>query len=152
MRCENSHSLHYFLLFCCSSCNTTNQKGTNLSTCIWNTTVWTAMTGCWGWCAVVWRSGQSMQDTSKPRPASFPASAQSELARGSMSGEQTTMDRWPTLWRLNRWLRCFGYVAKDSCRPHTFKKKMFKSMHFNIFSTHSDVLTHLAKQGEYKLL
>lgn len=83
----------------------TNQKGTSLSTCISNTTAWTAMTGCWGWCAVVWRSGPSTQDTSKPRPASFPASAQSEPARGSMSEEQTTTDRWPTLWRRSRWLR-----------------------------------------------
>lgn len=112
-----------FLHFCCSSCDTTNQKGTNLSTCIWNTTVWTATIGCWGWCAVVWRSGQSMQDTSKPRPASFPASAQREPARGLMSEEQTTMDRWPTLWRLNRWVGSFGYAAKDSCWLYTFKKK-----------------------------
>lgn len=52
-RCENSHSSHKFLYFCWSSCDTTNHKGTNLFTCIWNTTVWTAMTGCWGWCAVV---------------------------------------------------------------------------------------------------
>lgn len=94
-----------FLCLFFSSCDTTNQKGTSLSTCISNTTAWTAMTGCWGWCAVVWRSGPSTQDTSKPRPASFPASAQSEPARGSMSEEQTMTDRWPILWRRSRWLR-----------------------------------------------
>lgn len=51
-----------------------------------------------------------MQGTNRPKPASFPVSAQSELARDSMSEEQMTMDRWPTLWRLNRWLRSFSFI------------------------------------------
>lgn len=91
-------------------------KGTNLSTFISNTMGWTAMTGCWGWCAAVWRSGPSTQDTSKPRPASFPASAQREPAHGSMSEEQTMTGRWPTLWRLNRWLGSFGFAAEACCQ------------------------------------
>lgn len=108
--CENpllTLNLIVCSLLCLSWCH--ESIGTNLCTCTWNTMELTVTTGCWGWCVAVWRSGPSMQGTNRPRPASSPASAPSEPARDSTSEERTTMDRWPTLWRLNRWLRSLIY-------------------------------------------